>query len=68
MRGSIRIVQGVLGFMSLYIFLCVILSTSLRQGSNSIGNFVLAGTLLVTSIASLESVYRKMGDVARRQR
>ena len=34
-RGSIRIVQGVLGFMSLYIFLSVILSTSLRQGSNS---------------------------------
>jgi hypothetical protein len=64
-RGPIRIVQVVLGLMSLYIFLCVIFSTSLRQGSNSTGNFVLAGTLLVTSLASLESVYKKMSGVQR---
>jgi hypothetical protein len=59
-RGAIRVVQGVLGFMSFYIFLCVIFSTSLLQGSNSMGNLVLAGTLLVTSLTSLGSVCMKM--------
>ena len=59
-RGAIRVVQGVLGFMSFYIFLCVSLSTSLLQGSNSMGNLILAVTLLVTSLVSLESVYMKM--------
>ena len=59
-RGAIRVVQGVLGFMSVYIFLCVIFSTSLLQGSNWTGNLVLAGTLLVTSLTSLGSVYTKM--------
>ena len=59
-RGVIRVVQGVLGFMSFYIFLCVIFSTSLLQGSNSMGNLVLAGTLLVTSLTSLGSVCMKM--------
>ena len=59
-RGAIRVVQGVLGFMSFYISLCVIFSTSLLQGSNSVGNLVLAGTLLVTSFTSLGSVYMKM--------
>jgi hypothetical protein len=59
-RGAIRVVQGVLGFMSLYIFLCVTLSTSLLQGSNQTGNLVLAGTLLVTSLTSLGSLFMKM--------
>jgi len=59
-RGAIRVIQAVLGFMSFYIFLCVSFSTSLLQGSNLIGNFVLAGTLLVTSLTSLESVYVKI--------
>jgi hypothetical protein len=56
-QRAIRVVQAALGFMSLYIFLCVILSTSLFQGSNSTGNLILAGTLLVTSLTSLASAY-----------
>ncbi len=59
-RGAIRVVQGILGFMSFYIFLCVIFSTSLLQGSNWVGNLVLAGTLLVTSLTSLASAYMKI--------
>ncbi len=59
-RGAIRVVQCALGLISFYIFLCVSLSTSLLQGSNPMGNFVLAGTLLVTSLTSLESLYMKI--------
>ena len=59
-RGAIRVVQCALGLISFYIFLCVSLSTSLLQGSNQMGNFVLAGTLLVTSLTSLESSYKKI--------
>jgi len=59
-RGAIRVVQGVLGFISFYIFLSVIFSTSLLQGSNSAGNLILAGTLLVTSLTSLGSVFVKI--------
>jgi hypothetical protein len=59
-RQMIHWVQFLMGTISFYIFLCVSASVAVHPNWVTLANFILIGTLLVTSLTSFASVKRKI--------
>ena len=58
-RKTIHIIQGLMGFVSLYIFIAVSVYVAQNPMEATLANFILIQTLLVTSLTSFASVKRK---------
>ena len=59
-RKIIHATQCLTGLLSFYIFVCVSLYIALNPAQATLGNFILAGTLLVTSLTSFGGLKRKI--------
>jgi len=59
-RKIIHATQCLTGLLSFYIFVCVSLYIALNPARASLGNFILAGTLFVTSLTSFGGLKRKI--------
>jgi hypothetical protein len=59
-RKIIHAIQCLTGLLSLYIFVCVNLFIAVNPARATLGNFILAGTLLVTSLTSFGGLKRKI--------
>jgi hypothetical protein len=59
-RQMIHWVQFLMGIASFYIFLCVCASVAVNPNWVTLANFILIGTLLVTSLTSFASVKRRI--------
>jgi hypothetical protein len=59
-RKIIHATQCLTGLLSFYIFVCVSLYIALNPAQTTLGNFILAGTLLGTSITSFGGLKQKI--------
>ena len=59
-RKIIHATQFLTGLLSLYIFTCVSLYIALNPAQATLGNLILTGTLLVTSLTSFAGLKRKI--------
>jgi hypothetical protein len=59
-RRIIHATQCLTGLLSFYIFVCVSLYIALNPAQATLGNLILAGTLLVTSLTSFGGLKRKI--------
>jgi hypothetical protein len=59
-RRIVHMTQCLLGFVSLYIFLCISIYVTQNPEWATLANFILIGSLLVTSLTALVSVGRRM--------
>lgn len=59
-RKIIHATQFLTGLLSFYIFVCVSLYIALNPAQATLGNLILTGTLLVTSLTSFVGLKRKM--------
>jgi hypothetical protein len=58
-RKTVHVIQGLMGFVSLYIFIAVTVYVTQNPAEATLANLILIGTLLVTSLTSFASVKRK---------
>jgi len=59
-RRIIQATQCLTGLLSFYIFVCVSLYIALNPAQVTLGNFILVGTLLVTSLTSFGGLKRRI--------